>query len=494
MSRSLVPVLALLLPSLAPAAEFDVKVVDALAEKALADFECPGLAIALIKDDRVLLARGYGVREIGRKEPITASTLFALASCSKAFTAAAAGALVDEHKMNWDDLVSSHLPDFRMAYPLADRTVTLRDCLCHRTGLSRHDVLWIEAPQSRAALIRRIGQLPPTTSFRSTWEYNNLMFLVAGQAVGAVGGGWEEVVQRKLFDPLGMKTADFSTKTAEKREHARPHRRRDDNTIESFPWENIDQIGPAGSINANVRELCSWLRMQLGAGKLAGRTILSPGVVKEMHTPQMVVRNEGYFSIFFPPDVTEYLSYGLGWFIYSYRGQHCISHGGSLEGFRAQMILVPKHRLGIVVLCNLGSCRLPEALSKNLIDRMLGLPERDWNAHYVALDRKLRKGWEETLAKRQAERKKDTHPSLGLADYAGAFTAPGYGQATVLVGEEGLRLLWNGFTLKLEHFHFDTFSFRVPYKGWTDDRVTFVLDGAGKVARIAFLGREFTKR
>lgn len=487
--------LSLLFPVLAPAAEFDAAAIDALAGKALKAFDAPGVAVAIVRGDQVLLAKGYGVREAGSDQPVTADTLFAIASCSKAFTAAAVAVLIDEGKMKWDDKVSKHLTGFRMSDALADREVTLRDCLCHRTGLSRHDVLWIKAPQSRDEILRRVGGLPLSTSFRSTWEYNNAMFVVAGQAAGKAGGStWEDGVRKKIFDPLGMKYANFSVTEARKHEHAKPHRRDDDRKVECFPWDNIDHVGPAGSINANVNELCLWLRMHLNHGKLGGKRVISPAVLKEMHTAQMVVRNEGYFSIFFPPDVTDYLNYGLGWFVYGYRGHHCLSHGGTLEGFRAQIVLVPKEKLGVVALTNLGGCRLPEALTKNILDRLLGLPERDWDKHYVEQDEKYRKEDEEKRAKRLAERKADTKPSLEPADYAGTFHAPGYDEATVKADKDGLTLTWNGFALKLQHFHFDTYTVKAPYKGWPDDRVTFHLDGAGKVGKMSFLGREFGKR
>jgi CubicO group peptidase (beta-lactamase class C family) len=489
--------LILCLTPAARSAEFDEKIVDALAAKALHDFEAPGLAIAIVKDDKVLLAKGYGLREIGGTKPVTADTLFAIASCSKAFTAASVGVLVDEGKMKWDDPIAKHLPGFHLADPFADREVTLRDALCHRTGLSRHDILWIKSPYSRAELLGRVAHLQPTTSFRSTWEYNNIMFVAAGEAVGkAAGSSWEAVVQKQIFAPLGMKTACFSVQVAEKLDHARPHRRADDRKIEAFAWDSLDNVAPAGAINANVNELTAWLRLHLSDGKLNGKQVLARSTVQEMHTAQMVVRNEGYFSIFFPPDVTDHLTYGLGWFNADYRGHLCISHGGTLEGFRAQTVLVPKQKLGLVVLTNLGGCRLPEALSKNLLDALLSLPERDWNQKYTTSDKEM---FDKALAdtqKRKKERKPDTKPSLPLEDYAGQFAAADYGDARVAFNKDKgeLSLHWNGQALPLTHFHFDTFTFVSPIRGWADERVTFRLDGSAKAAGFTFVGRDFKKR
>jgi CubicO group peptidase (beta-lactamase class C family) len=397
--------------------------------------------------------------------------------------------------MKWDDPINKHLPGFHMADPFADHEVTIRDALCHRTGLSRHDLLWIKSPFDRAELLRRVAHLQPTTSFRSTWEYNNIMFVAAGEAAGkAAGSSWETVVQKQLFDPLGMKRACFSVRDAEKLEHARPHRRADDRKIECFPWDSLDNVGPAGAINASAGELTAWLRLHLHQGKLGDKRILSRATVAEMHTAQMVVRNEGYFSIFFPPDVTDHLAYGLGWFVADYRGQLCISHGGSLEGFRAQTVLVPKQKLGIVVLANLGGCRLPEALSKSLVDVLLGLPERDWNKKYTTSDKE---SFDKALAeadKRAKERQPDTKPSLPLQEYVGKYVAADYGEAVITLKKDALAIEWNGQALDLAHFHFDTFTYPPPTRGWSDGRVTFALDGSGKASSLTFVGREFKKR
>jgi len=477
------------------AAEPDVAKIDALAVKSLKDFEAPGLAVCIVKDDKVILAKGYGVRQIGMKQPVTADTLFAIASCTKAFTAASVAALVDDKLMKWDDPIRKHLPWFAMADPLADREVTLRDALCHRTGLSRHDVLWFNSPYSRDELLKRVAHIPATTSFRSTWEYNNIMFVAAGAAAGQANHtSWEELAQKRLFDKLGMKTACFRVIDALQREHASPHRRADDRVIDSFRWDALDHVGPAGSINANVNEMALWLRMQLNAGKLGDTRILSTAAVKEMQTAQMVVRNEGYFSIFFPLDVTAHLSYGLGWFVADYRGQRIVSHGGTLEGFRAQCVLVPEKKLGVFVVTNLGGCRLPEAMTKNLVDMLCELPERDWNAHYTKIDRELFELVLINAENKRKERKPDTKPTLPLADYAGEYTAADYGEASVILADDNLSMKWNGFPLKLSHFHYDTFSYPSPYRGWEDTRVTFQFDGAGKVKGLTLLGKDFKKR
>jgi hypothetical protein len=295
-----------------------------------------------------------------------------------------------------------------------------------------------------------------------------------------------------------MKTACFSTTVALKNpDHAKPHRRDDDRKVIAFPWDNIDNVAPAGAINASVRDLSQWLRVQLGGGYVESKRIIAPSSIKEMHTPQKEVRLEGRWPITFPAEVTNLAAYGLGWFVTDYRGRLCVSHGGTLEGFRAQTLLFPKEKFGLVVLSNLGGNRLPESLSKSICDLLLDIPEKerkDWNAHYTALDSKLAAAEKADKARRVAERKKDTKPSLKLADYAGKFNDPGYGDLTVTFDKEELRLKWASHDVKLEHFHFDTFRMLDANRSWPDDRVVFRLNAAGKVESLNFLGREFAKR
>lgn len=491
--------LALFIPSFLHAAEFDPKPIDDLAGKALKAFEAPGLAIVIVKDDKVIYMQGHGVREVGTDLKVTPDTLFAIASCSKAFTATAVGLMVEDGKMKWDDPVSKHLPGFKMNDVLADHEITLRDSLCHRHGLARHDVLWLKTNYTRDEILNRIAFLPRSTSFRSTFEYNNLLFLAAGQAAGkANGSSFEEIVQKRIFDPLGMKTACFSTTVALKNaDHAKPHRRDDNRKVEAFPWDNIDNVGPAGSINASVRDLSQWVRMQLGGGYVDEKRIVPPSILQEMHTPQKEVRLEGRWPITFPPDVTNLASYGLGWFITDYRGRLCVSHGGTLEGFRAQTLLFPKEKFGVVVLANLGGNRLPESLSKSISDVLLDVPEKqrkDWDAHYTAHDSRTTALEKADKTKKLAERKKDTKPSLKLEEYAGKFHDPGYGDVAVVFEKDALRLKWTTFDLELSHFHYDTFTMLKAYDGWPSDRVVFRLNAAGKVESLTFLGREFAKR
>src|SRR5712692_3088429 len=294
--------------------------IDALMQEALQTWQVPGASVAVVQGDEVIYLKGFGVREQGRDEPVTPETLFAIGSTTKAVTTTAMAMLVDDGKIGWDDPVRKHLPFFRLADPLADENVTLRDLVCHRTGLSRHDMLWYGSPWGREEIVRRIAQVKLDKSFRSTYQYQNIMYLAAGLAVGAASNStWEEFVQERILDPLGMTGANFSTTVAEKApDHATPHRKKEE-TIEGIPWRNLDNVAPAGSINAGVRDMSRWVRFQLGGGTFEGKPLLSAANLAETHTPQMVMRMDDNQK-FLLPETTQ-VSYGLGWAISDYRGQ-----------------------------------------------------------------------------------------------------------------------------------------------------------------------------
>jgi N-acyl-D-amino-acid deacylase len=475
--------------------------IPAALDQAVADamkaFEVPGAAVAIVHDDKVIYLKGFGVRRLGEREEVTADTVFAIASCSKAFTSTGIAMLVAEGKMKWDDPVRKHIEWFHLSDPSADRDVTIRDLLCHRTGMPRHDALWASAPNSPEDYIRAYGKAKPSTSFRSTWEYANIPFTTAGIASGnAAGTEWQTLIRQRILEPLGMKTASCTGREAIET----GNNRHVDGKIGPVHRENVDSVRGAGSINASARDMSQWLRFQLADGAIDGKRLLPAGVLKETRKSQMVVRQEGRWLTFFPEKSTRFLSYGLGWFVHDYRGQVAVSHGGTLDGFRAQTFLIPDKKLGIVVFGNLTPSRFPEALSKTLTDLMLGLADEDWNAFYTKSDVKAEADRRDALKKHEKERKPDTKPNLPLASYAGIYTEPAYGRAEVIAGKDGLTLKWGRLTYKLEHYHFDTFTGTVIAPA--DDALgsegefetaTFRLSPAGEIAGLHFLNQDFQR-
>jgi CubicO group peptidase (beta-lactamase class C family) len=501
--RRLALLVLFLAPGFAPAADFDPKPLDALVERALKEMEVPGAAVVVVQDDRVIYLRAFGVREKGKPESVTPDTVFAIASCTKAFTSTLVAMMTDDGKLKWDDKVHDHLDYFRLSDELADREVTLRDLLCHRTGMPRHDMLWSGSPTwDSEAVIRRWVKGKPSTSFRSTWEYSNVPFTTAGVIAGKVAGtDWQTATKSRIFAPLGMKASGCTAREAVAADdHATPHYHRLDKTIAAIKWDNLDSARGAGSINSTARDLGNWLRFQLAAGQFDGKRLVSEKAIKETHTAQMLFRPEGRFRMFFPEKAGRFHAYGLGWFVHDYRGHDCVSHGGTLTGFRAQCMLVPAKKAGVFVVCNLNPSVFPEAVAKSALDLVLGMPTEDWLAEGKATLEKLDAQAAERLKKRASDRKPDTKPSLELKEYAGNYDEPAYGRAEVTRDNDKLGLKWGKFTFRLEHYHYDTFT-AVPVEPKDEivstDRsafdVQFRLGTNGQVEGMKFLDQEFKK-
>jgi hypothetical protein len=290
-----------------------------------------------------------------------------------------------------------------------------------------------------------------------------------------------------------MTGANFSATDAEKApDRASPHRKNKRGMVEVTGWRNNDNCGPAGSINASASDLSRWVRFQLAGGTFEGKTLVSAENLAETHTPQMVMRLDESARALYPE--TAQMSYGLGWSIQDYRGRTLVSHAGSLGGFRAQVALVPREKLGVVVLANLAGTWLPEALRNSLLDLFLGLPARDWNALFAEREKKTEREQKAREKEREAKRHKKTKPSRELAAYTGAYEEPAYGTAHVSLENGSLMLQWSSFTGRLRHFHFDTFTFAATDDHPLDDeQPVFSLDARGDIATMRFLGRDFAK-
>jgi CubicO group peptidase (beta-lactamase class C family) len=448
-------------------------------------------SVAVVRGDGVVHARGFGLREMGKKDPVTPDTIFSIGSLTKAFTATTLAILVDERKADWDDRVCKHLPTFRLFDPQADREVRLRDLLCHRTGLARHDLLWYRANWSVEESVRRMAFLEPATSFRSKYEYNNLAYLVAGQAIArAAGTPWHTFVRDRLIEPMGMKHAVFTASAARALpDHATPHRRDASGKLHAIEWYPDDeQIRASGSIKTSAADLARWLRLHLGGGVIEGKRIVSAEALEETCTPQVVVPIDRALAQL---THTTQRSYGLGWQISDYRGRRLLEHGGATDGFRARILLLPKERLGLVLLTNAEETECLNATGNILLDHLLGLEARDWHGFFgkraaAARERKPR----------QVKRRSATKPSLEPSGYAGTYRDRAYGDAAIRVEGKNLRLAWSSFQVPLEHYHYDTFIVRAgkeaarPLEG---ELVLFTLDGAGRVETLGMLGRTFRR-
>lgn len=446
----------------APLAGFDDYVL-----KAMREWEVPGVAVAIVKNDAIVFAKGYGLRRLGDPTPVNERTLFAIGSASKAFTAASLAMLVDAGKVKWDDPATNYLPGLQLFDPYVTRELTLRDLLTHRSGLERADRLWYGSPYTRDDILRRVRYLKPSWSLRSRFGYQNLMYLAAGQVVAAVSGqSWDEFVRQRIFTPLGMTASNTSVAAFAANDNvATPHARIEEK-VRPIPWRNIDNVAPAGSINSNVIDMAQWVRLHLGEGAYQNQRLFSSGVAKEMHTPQTIIRAEPPWSLWWPE--AHFLTYGLGWFLHDYRGRKVVEHGGAIDGMRALVAMLPEEKLGLVILTNLSGNLLPQALMYRIFDAYLAAPERDWSAQLLKAIKGLEAQARAAEKKIEDERVAGTSPSLAREKYAGTYQDDLYGDVKIDL-ENGKLVLRFGpaFTADLEHWHYDTFrlTWRDPLLG-----------------------------
>jgi CubicO group peptidase (beta-lactamase class C family) len=465
----------------APAQESALDGLDDYVNKALRDWNVPGLSIAIVKDDRVVLAKGYGVATLGDSTPVDEKTLFAIGSSSKAFTAAAVAMLVDENKIKWDDRAAAHLPGFQLLDPYVAQEITVRDLLCHRSGLGRAEFIWLSTPFDRDEILRRIRFVKPASSFRSRFGYQNIMYLAAGQIVARVTGkSWDDFVRERIFTPLGMSSSSTSIRAfAGQKNIATPHARVE-GKVQAIPWRNVDNIAPAGSINSNAVDMAEWIRLQLGAGLYKGARLISSGAIKEMHEQQAIIRKEPPWTLLMPD--THFLGYGLGWFVHDYRGRKVVQHGGNIDGMTALVGMIPDEKLGVSILSNLNGNALPTALMLRIFDAFLGGPARDWSADNLKAIKGLEEQGQAAQKKLEDARVKQTRPSLALKEYAGTYKDDALGEAKVAVEHDKLILRLPGFLADLEHWHYDTF--RATFRDTVilpKALVTFTLNSEGKV-------------
>jgi CubicO group peptidase (beta-lactamase class C family) len=473
-----------------------LEALDALVRKACDTWHAPGLAVAVVKGDEVVYLKGVGVREQGQSEPVTPETIFPIGSLTKAVTATALAQLIDDGKAGWDDPVRKHLSWFRLADPLADRDVTLRDLLCHRTGLGRNDLIWLHAPWSIEENVRRLAFLEPAHSFRSVYEYNNITYHAAGLVLESITKEpWQDLVRHRLLAPLKINHAVFTSTEARKAaDHASPHHRKGDGKVEVIDWYNDDkQIRASGSLKMSVRDLGQWLRFQVAGGRFEGRQLVSARNFKETHTAQVVVPLDEDLARMTGASQD---CYGLGWHLTDYRGHPLHEHGGSVQGFRAHIYVLPRDELGVAVLTNMDDAGMLVAAGSLLLDHLLGLEKKDWHAFYLGRSREAARKRQQEHRKLLASRHPDTRPSRELEAYAGSYHEPAYG--TVRIEREGRKLVlrWSGYRVTLEHFHFDTFlpELKEERHSLYDKPAVFELDADGKVAVLHFLGRKLLRQ
>ncbi|MEI7632769.1 MAG: serine hydrolase [bacterium] len=446
--------------------------LDRILPRLLRQWGVPGCAAAVTDRDQTIFARGYGLRTIGNTQPVTPETNFAICSCTKAFTAISAGIVADDGRLEWDKPIRDYYPSFRMNDTILTERLTMRDLLSHRSGVAGNDWLWYFSPVTREEMVRRLAHLPPNYELRSTYQYNNLFYMLAGYVAAQLAGkAWEEVVRERIFTPLGMSASQFATDNhpltdnyAAGHTTARliPVRLFKQSKRENSFAAAIGPIGPAGAVASNAADMCKWLRMHLNSGETAnagnGKTrVISGANLAEVHRPAMPMPGSWPPACFELPELQQ----AMGLVVAPYRGHRCLFHTGCFCGFKAMQMLLPDAGFGTVVLLNSDHSLLELVIPLMINDLVTGLEPVDWNRRW----RKLARSWEKAPPLPADIPSKGTCPSHSLPEYTGSFENPAFGAITIAEDRGKLTLHMNGFTLNARHWHYDVFQTSTDKRG-----------------------------
>jgi CubicO group peptidase (beta-lactamase class C family) len=449
--------------------------IDAVVTKALETFNIPGAAVGIVVDGKIILNKGYGVREQEKGLPVTDETLFAIGSCTKAFTTFLLGQLVDEGLMAWDDPVIKYIPEFRLQDTHATHHVTVRDLVTHRSGLPRHDLLWFNSPCSRSELMTRLQHLELSKDLREKYQYNNLMYMTAGIVIERVTGmPWEESVKQRIFAPLGMERSNCSIEEMQKSDNfSFPYTEKNGQTLK-VPFRNLGNVAPAGGINASMSDMTKWLQAQL-----LGCPVVKKETLREMQTIQIA---DGAF----PTESSYNLGYGLGWMIGVHKGHYSVRHGGGIDGFISDVVMLPQKGIGVAVLSNSSSAGGFFVISvvNTIIDQLLGDENTDWLGKMQEQATQM-KAAVQTKKKEDAE-KANALPSRPFQDYVGIYEHPGYGVVEVVLEEGHLMTVFNRISAKLFPQCYDHFKARSE-EGIFDGEIatfSFVSNPSGEIGEL----------
>lgn len=435
--------------------------LDAYMEQVLKDWNTPGIGVGVVVGDKLVFAKGYGYRDYEKKLPFTPTTLQQIASNSKLFTAVAAGMLVEEGKLTWDKPVRASVPTIQFFNDQLNNNVTLRDMLSHRTGVTRHDLIWFKSPFSRRELFEKLKYLEPQQPMRETFLYNNLMFSAAGYIIELTSGKtWEQFVRERIFTPLDMSSTTYTISDMVKHpDHGVPFReKRDSFELYKIPYyEDTEGVAPAGAIISNIEDMSHWVIALMNDGKYGGKQVLPSNVLKATMQPAIGLPNAlgealGYWELLNP-------DYGMGRQTASYRGRLITYHGGDLPGFHSQVSFMPNDKIGVIVfVISDHSAPLYNVVSYNVYERLLGMDQTPWSQRRLQQRLANKKAGTEARAKAGADRVPNTKPSHALANYAGEYENPGYGILKIELKGDQLQFGFHDFHFPMSHFHYDRFD------------------------------------
>ena len=478
-------------PNVARAQRPDLVALDTYVAGAVKAWGIPGLAISIVKDDSIVFAKGYGVREAGKRDVVDAHTLFAIGSTTKAMTALSLLMASDDGAVRLDDPVQRYLPSLQLYDPVMTRELTVRDLLTHHTGLPGSDQLWSGNDYSLDEIIRRMRFLKPAASFRNRYAYQNVQYAMAGEVLrAATGSSWSEMLQTRIWAPIGMReTVPTVAATVGLPNVASPHMSID-GKVQVIVNRPVDVVAPAGAVWSNVRDMALWMRFVLDSGRVGGRRLVTDAAVTDWLSPQVVVPRDAFYPTTRLTNVRR-ITYGLGWFLHDYAGDAVAMHTGSIDGMSAIIGLIPDRRLGVFVVANLDHAELRHALMYRVFDLYAARAARDWSTEVQALYGTLEQKAATAERAQAATRVRDTKPTLPLDRYVGMYADSLNGEVQVTMQSGVLRARWGkAYTGSLEHWHYDTFRAR-----WEDPRtssfpITFTIDASGTVAGLRAGGVE----
>jgi CubicO group peptidase (beta-lactamase class C family) len=469
--------------------------LDGYIRQGMKDWGIPGLSVAVVRRDSVVLLRGYGVLQQGNPAPVDEHTLFGMMSTTKAMTAMAIAMLVDDGRLGWHDPVSRWVPEFAMPEPWVTADLRVVDLLTHNAGLGNADLLWSRQDLSAGEIFRRVRLLQPAYPLRGGFGYQNVMYGLAGEVVTRASGlPYGEFLRRRLFGPLGMIRTypSYAAMTAVRdRNVSRPHYRIGD-TVRVIDDETVDILPAAGAVWSTAADMASWLAFLLDSARIGGRRLISDSNVRRVFAPQALIGPEEFY-----PTATltrpHWTSYGLGWFQQDYRGHFVAFHTGSLDGRTAIIGLLPEERAGVYVFGNLDHAEFRHALMLKAFDLFLGGPARDWSAELLRLYGERRSRADSTRAARDRQRVLGTEPSHPVADYAGRYVHAIWGPALVRQSGAGLALsIGSNPQLRgpLQHWHYDSFRAELGDGRESPGLVQFGLGTDGQMAELRIDGIE----
>jgi len=435
--------------------------LDAQMEKVLKDWNAPGIGIGIVVNDKLVFAKGYGYRDYEKKLPITANTMFPIASNTKLFTAVAAGFLVEEGKLTWNEPIRQSVPTIEFYNSELNNTVTLRDMLSHRTGITRHDSIWYKSDYNEQELFSRLKYLEPKEPLRQMFLYNNMMYAGVGQSIHLQSGmPWADFVRERILKPLDMKSTGFTIAEMLKQpDYGVPFtERRDSNEIYKIPYyEETNGLAAAGAIVSNIEDLSHWLIALMNDGNYGGKNVLPSKVLKATLQPSIALPNtagevRGWWENLNP-------TYGMGRQTAVYRGHPITLHGGDLPGFHSQISFMPNERIGVIVFV-IGNHLAPlyNPISYNIYERLLGLEQTPWTDRLLDIRLKNKKAGMEARSKAGAGRVMNTQPSHPLADYVGEYEHPAYGTLKIGLKDNKLQFEFHKIRFGMSHFHYDRFD------------------------------------